>query len=78
MLVISQGSDGYGGLRPPKVLGADWTCFDPNPADTRGEAEFIGKLARRCHWQSVVMWARGRRTRVPACWCSAASAARFT
>ena len=27
----------------------------PNPADTRGEAEYIAGLAQRNHWHSVVL-----------------------
>ena len=30
-------------------------CFQPDPADTRGEAEYIGRLAVREHWGSLVV-----------------------
>jgi uncharacterized SAM-binding protein YcdF (DUF218 family) len=30
-------------------------CFDPNPSNTRGEAEFAARLAERYHWRSVVL-----------------------
>ena len=30
-------------------------CFTPDPVTTRGEAEFVGRLARKYHWQSVVL-----------------------
>ena len=30
-------------------------CFDPNPGNTRGEAEFVGKLAKLYGWHSVVL-----------------------
>jgi hypothetical protein len=30
-------------------------CFKPNPANTRGEAEFVGRLARKYRWQSVAL-----------------------
>ena len=30
-------------------------CFDPNPGDTRGEAEFVGRLAKEYRWDSVVL-----------------------
>jgi uncharacterized SAM-binding protein YcdF (DUF218 family) len=30
-------------------------CFDPNPGNTRGEAEFVGRLAKRYRWSSVVL-----------------------
>jgi uncharacterized SAM-binding protein YcdF (DUF218 family) len=35
--------------------GVKTICFDPNPADTRGEAEFAGKLAKHYGWRSVVL-----------------------
>jgi hypothetical protein len=39
-------------------------CFDPNPGTTRGEAEFVGRLAQRYHWTSIVLVAtRGQDTR---------------
>jgi uncharacterized SAM-binding protein YcdF (DUF218 family) len=57
VLLISLGHLGYGGLCPaassaPKVK---IICFDPDPADTRGEAEFAARLARRHGWRSVVL-----------------------
>jgi uncharacterized SAM-binding protein YcdF (DUF218 family) len=55
MLVISRGSDGYGGPCPARPPGVRLLCFDPDPADTRGEAEYIGRLAKLYHWQSVVV-----------------------
>jgi uncharacterized SAM-binding protein YcdF (DUF218 family) len=55
VLVVSQGSDGYGGPCPPAVPGVGLICFDPDPADTRGEAEFVGRLAEQHHWRSVVL-----------------------
>ena len=30
-------------------------CFDPNPGDTRGEAEVVGRLAKEYRWDSVVL-----------------------
>jgi uncharacterized SAM-binding protein YcdF (DUF218 family) len=30
-------------------------CFDPDPGNTRGEAEYFGLLARRYHWNSVTL-----------------------
>jgi uncharacterized SAM-binding protein YcdF (DUF218 family) len=30
-------------------------CFEPDPGDTRGEAEFAGRLAVKYHWTSVVL-----------------------
>jgi uncharacterized SAM-binding protein YcdF (DUF218 family) len=55
MLVVSQGWEGYGGPCPPATPGVKTICFDPNPGNTRGEAEFAGQLAKRYHWQSVVL-----------------------
>ncbi len=55
VLVVSQGSHGYGSVCPPRPPGVTLICFDPNPADTRGEAEFAAKLARRYRWKSVVL-----------------------
>lgn len=57
VLVVSLGHLGYGGQCPaassaPKVK---IICFDPDPADTRGEAEFAARLARRYGWRSVVL-----------------------
>lgn len=55
MLVISRGWKGYSGPCPPAVPGVKLICFEPDPGDTRGEAEFVGKLAKRYHWHSVVL-----------------------
>jgi uncharacterized SAM-binding protein YcdF (DUF218 family) len=38
---------GFGGVRV--------VCFNPRPATTRGEAEYVGRLARRYHWRSIVL-----------------------
>ena len=35
--------------------GAKVICFEPNPANTRGEAEFVGRLAAQYHWRSVIL-----------------------
>ena len=55
MLVVSQGWQGYGGPCPPAVPGVKLMCFNPNPGNTRGEAEFAGRLAQRYHWRSIVL-----------------------
>ena len=55
VLVISRGQHGYGGPCPTATPGVTLICFEPDPGDTRGEAEFVGRLARRDHWTSVVL-----------------------
>jgi hypothetical protein len=55
ILVVSQGQHGYGGPCPPPTPGVKTICFDPDPGNTRGEAEFVGKLARQYHWNSIVV-----------------------
>lgn len=55
VLVVSQGHLGYGGPCPPAISGVQIICFDPSPADTRGEAEYVAKLARQYKWHSVVL-----------------------
>ena len=56
-VVISRGSPvfGHGGDCAPPIPNVRVICFDPSPATTRGEAEFVGRLARKYHWQSVVL-----------------------
>jgi uncharacterized SAM-binding protein YcdF (DUF218 family) len=55
VLVVSQGQHGYGGPCPTKPSGVELICFDPDPGNTRGEAEYLGLLARRYHWNSVAL-----------------------
>ena len=55
VLVVSQGHLGYGGPCPAAVPGVTLICFDPDPADTRGEAEYISRLAQREHWRSLAV-----------------------
>ena len=55
VLVVSRGWQGYGGPCPPPVPGVKLICFDPDPGNTRGEAEFVGRLSRQYHWRSVVL-----------------------
>lgn len=56
-VVISRGSPefGHGSDCAPAIPDVKVICFDPSPATTRGEAEFMGRLARKYHWQSVVL-----------------------
>jgi hypothetical protein len=55
--VISRGSPtwGHGSVCAPPIPHVTVICFDPDPATTRGEAEFAGRLARKYHWRSVVL-----------------------
>jgi uncharacterized SAM-binding protein YcdF (DUF218 family) len=55
VLVVSTGWEGYGGPCPAHVPGVRLICFEPNPGDTRGETEFVARLAQRDHWRSVVL-----------------------
>ncbi len=55
LLVVSQGYNGYSGPCPAKPPGVTLICFDPDPPTTRGEAEYVGRLARQYHWTSVVV-----------------------
>ncbi len=54
-LVVSRGHDGYGGPCPRPVPQVRLICFEPSPASTRGEAEFVGRLARKYDWRSVTL-----------------------
>jgi len=56
-VVISRGSQyyGHGGDCAPTIPRVTVICFDPSPASTRGEAEFIGRLARQYHWRSIAL-----------------------
>jgi hypothetical protein len=55
ILAVSQGEHGYGGPCPPTTPGVKLICFDPDPGNTRGEVEFVGRLAKKYHWNSVVL-----------------------
>jgi hypothetical protein len=55
VLVISQGTylSGYGCPSPiPRVK---LICFNPMPATTQGEAEFVGRLAKKYRWHSIAV-----------------------
>jgi uncharacterized SAM-binding protein YcdF (DUF218 family) len=54
-LIVSRGHDGYGGPCPRHVPHVKLICFDPVPATTQGEAEYVGRLARKHHWRSLVL-----------------------
>jgi hypothetical protein len=57
VLVISRGSQywGHGSICAPKIPHVTVICFDPDPATTQGEVEFVGRLARRYHWRSITL-----------------------
>jgi len=55
VLVVSRGWQGYGGPCPAPVPGVRLICFDPDPGNTRGEAEALGRLAKKFRWSSVVL-----------------------
>ena len=58
VLAVSRGWHGYGGPCPPATPGVKLICFSafaPDPGNTRGEAEFAGRLAKKYHWSSVVL-----------------------
>ena len=55
VLVVSRGWEGYGGPCPPPIPGVKLICFDPDPGTTRGEAEALGRLAKRFRWSSLVL-----------------------
>jgi hypothetical protein len=54
-LVISLGTpmSGYGCPHP--ISGVRLICFNPDPGTTQGEAQFLGRLARKYHWRSVAI-----------------------
>ena len=56
-VVISRGSSywGRGSICGPRIPRVKIICFDPDPATTQGEAEFIGRLATKYRWQSVAL-----------------------
>lgn len=54
-LVISRGAVASHDPCPRQVPGVTLICFNPVPATTQGEAEFVGQLARKYHWQSVAV-----------------------
>lgn len=54
-LVVSRGHDGYGAPCPRPVPRVRLICFEPVPATTQGEAEYVSHLARKYQWRSVVL-----------------------
>lgn len=54
VLVISRGTSGDSGPCPPPTPGVRTICFNPDPGNTRGEAEYASALARRSGWHSLL------------------------
>jgi hypothetical protein len=54
-LVISLGTplSSYG--CPAPVPRVKLICFNPKPPTTQGEAEYIGRLAKKYHWRSIAV-----------------------
>jgi uncharacterized SAM-binding protein YcdF (DUF218 family) len=52
--VISLGGDPK--VRCPRTpKGIDVICFRPDPVNTRGEAEFVARLAAQRHWHRIIV-----------------------
>jgi uncharacterized SAM-binding protein YcdF (DUF218 family) len=54
VLIVSR-SENNAGPCPAAVPGVKIICFAPDPGNTRGEAEFASRLAKRYGWHSVVL-----------------------
>jgi len=54
-LVISLGTPQSGNECPQRMPDVTLVCFNPVPASTQGEAEFVGRLARRHDWRSIAI-----------------------
>jgi hypothetical protein len=54
-LVVSLGTPDSGPDCPQPVSRVTLICFNPVPPTTEGEAEFVGRLARKYHWDSIVV-----------------------
>jgi len=54
-LVVSQGRPIAHDPCPSAPPGVTLICFNPRPASTQGEAELVGRLAQRYHWQSITI-----------------------
>jgi hypothetical protein len=54
-LVVSQGTPASRDPCPRQIPGVTLICFNPVPATTQGEAEFIGRLAGKYHWHSIAV-----------------------
>lgn len=54
-LVVSRGTPVSRDPCPRPVPGVTLICFNPTPPTTKGEAEFVGRLARKYRWQSIAV-----------------------
>jgi hypothetical protein len=54
-LVVSRGTPAAHDPCPRPIPRVKLICFNPRPATTQGEAEFVGRLASKYHWQSVAL-----------------------
>jgi hypothetical protein len=54
-LVISRGTVASHDPCPRPMPNVKLICFNPVPATTQGEAEFIGRLAGQYHWHSIAV-----------------------
>lgn len=54
-LAISLGTPDSGPPCPRPIPGVKVICFNPAPATTQGEAEYVGRLAKRYHWHSIAV-----------------------
>jgi hypothetical protein len=55
MLVVSRNNQYANGSCAARIPRVTVICFAPDPATTRGEAEYIGRLGRRYHWRTIVL-----------------------
>ena len=54
IVVISLGGDSK--VRCPRTpKGIEVICFRPDPVNTRGEAEFVARLATKRHWHRIIV-----------------------
>lgn len=54
-LVVSLGTPDSGPRCPRPMPRVKVICFNPAPPTTQGEAEYVGRLARRYHWHSIAV-----------------------
>jgi uncharacterized SAM-binding protein YcdF (DUF218 family) len=55
VLVISLGTPGSSGPCPAPTPRVRTICFNPDPGNTRGEAQYASALARRSGWHSLLL-----------------------